>query len=157
MTMTMESLINMALSEVLNNSVRQGNSKGDNFHAVAELHANGQRDVTIAKTLGISRERVRQLRVAHGLEARPRWFGEKRICKVCGLSFEARGVAHSEQRCVLHSLVEKPCIDCGKPFRGRFQSKVCLYCRKKQYQQKRRDEAKEKEQKIQWLKAENLT
>ena len=93
MTMTMESLINMALPEVLNNSVRQGNSKGDNFHAVAELHADGKRDVTIAKTLGISRERVRQLRVAHGLEARPRWFGKKESVRFVGYPLK-QGVWH---------------------------------------------------------------
>lgn len=150
MKMTTESRISMALTQTVTASIR---AKGDNYQRVAVLHAEGKRDITISHTLGISRERVRQIRVAHKLEKRPRWYGQMRTCKACGLSFEARGVAYSEERCIVHSLVEKDCGGCGLRFRGRFKTKLCLPCRRKQYQQKRRSAVK----KAQWLKPENVT
>lgn len=45
---------------------------GPNWDAVAKCHAEGLSDVSISEQLGISRERVRQLRVRQGLSPNPR-------------------------------------------------------------------------------------
>ena len=45
----------------------EGLSKGDNWLLVQQAHEQGLSDVAIAEQLGISRERVRQIRVKQGL------------------------------------------------------------------------------------------
>ena len=45
---------------------------GPNWDAVAKCHAEGLPDIRISERLGISRERVRQLRVCQRLEPNPR-------------------------------------------------------------------------------------
>ena len=91
-------------------------------HAIAEALEHGPvSDADLARRLGVSRERVRQLRNKMGLPTE-HWLANK-TCPVCGKVFQPKGsgrqfcsrdCSHRSQS--LRARVERTCEECGKTF-----------------------------------------
>jgi len=105
---------------------------GANRSRVAHLVGEGMRDKDIAVMLGITRQRVEQLRNAQGLE---RAGGNERYPKerVCtsqdGTPHTFISLSYKHMRCEAHSLRIGVCVVCGNDYRTNGRTTTCHPCR----------------------------
>jgi hypothetical protein len=103
-----------------------------NRSRVAHLVGEGMRDKDISAMLGISRQRVAQLRTVQGLERiSPAWaYPQERVC-----ISQREGIhtfistAYAHMRCDAHSHHVNVCTICSKNYRTNGTTTTCHPCR----------------------------
>lgn len=93
---------------------------GETKNKVSELRQENpeMKAIDIAKRVGVSRERVRQILIDLGL---PTNFNKPVFCKSCGVRIDSRGSTGFCQKCYLEALHETHwatliCDGCGKEY-----------------------------------------
>ena len=103
-----------------------------NRSRVAHLVGEGMRDKDVAAMLGISRQRVAQLRTVQGLERAAPYYAypQERVCVS-----QREGIhtfistAYKHMRCDAHSHHVNVCTLCGKDYRTNGTTATCHPCR----------------------------
>ena len=102
----------------------------------------GFQDQRIADIIGVSRERVRQLRTKLGLDKVRRWSRDPRPCLAPNTEPHTFvRTAPKQRRCEYHRFTVHTCATCGAEYSGVRDTAICRVCRNRENSRAHRKKA----------------